>query len=32
VKYAIFAKSFNRETRGADLITVEALMRLAAGL
>jgi hypothetical protein len=32
VKYAIFAKSFTRETREADLITVEALMRLAAGL
>jgi len=29
VKYAIFAKSFTRETREADLITVEALMRLA---
>jgi len=32
VKYAIFAKSFTKETREADLITVEALMRLAAGL
>jgi len=32
VKYAIFTKSFTREAREADLITVEALMRLAAGL
>jgi hypothetical protein len=32
VKYAIFAKSFTREAWEADLITVEALMRLAAGL
>ena len=32
VKYAIFVKSFTRETREADLITVGALMRLAAGL